>query len=870
MATALSASPLLERDDSLARLRGASTEAVAGHGQMILVMGEAGVGKTALVQHMTESCADLRVWTGSCERLFTARPLGPLADIASKTSGHLGDVVGRGAPVHDVFAVLLQELRSTPTLLVIEDVHWADDATLDVVSLLAGRMRTTLSLAVVTCRDELAMDHPVRLVLGGLVASGVERMRVLPLSLTAVRALAASSGVDADELFRTTSGNPFFVTEVLAAPGMELPPSVRDAVLARVATLDSGGRGLLEALSVVSGTISTELAAALGGEHTDRLGACLSAGMLVASGDGITFRHELARTAIVDCIDPLRRVELHRTALEVLRETSADPARLAHHAESAGDASAMEEYASRAAREALARGAHREAAAQFQRALKAKVDIAGARRAEMLELGAHEWYLTDHFDEAITWLEQAIRLRRSQGDLRAEADAHRLLSAVQRCGGHRVDADVNGRRAVELLEREPPGPELAAAHANMAMLALNSSDLDVGMTAARQALDLAARCGQRDVLVHAMNSLGFLRVLAGDEDGLADLVSSLELSLAEGRDEHAGRAFIHLADIAQRHRRWDLIDRYFGQGMEYCAEHALDLWARYLAVYHARTLLDRGRWTEAVAAIPANLYFARTPLARVTALVVLGLVHARRGDAGQWSALDEAGELAESSGELQWIAPVTAARLEAAWLGDRDPVEAEAAGAVLQECIDRHAGWWAGEIAWWRRRAGFKDAVPTCAAEPWTLLLSGQFRKAAAEWHRLSCPYEEGAALMASDDEQDLRHAFERFDSLGATPAATAVTRRMRVLGVSRVPRGSRATTRANPAGLTTREMEVLRLIARGLANAEIAVDLVVSTKTVDHHVSSVLAKLGVTSRLAAAREASRLGIHDEEAAATR
>ncbi len=327
---------------------------------------------------------------------------------------------------------------------------------------------------------------------------------------------------------------------------------------------------------------------------------------------------------------------------------------------------------------------------------------------------------------------------------------------------------------------------------------------------------------------------------------------------------------MHLVDIAQRHRLWDLIDRYYGPATEYFTDHGLDLWARYLHVYYARSELDRGRWAEAVAAIPASVDVPGTPLARIDALVVLGLVRARRGDPGHRSVLDEAGQLAERSGELQWVGPVAAARAEAAWLNDRFAGEESESAAALKACVEAGAGWWAGEIAWWRRCAGIDESPPACAAEPWALLLAGQAQESAAAWQRLGCPYEEALALSQSEEHEDLRRAFELFDSLGADPAAAHVVRRMRQLGVRSIPRGARSTTRANPAGLTTRELDVLRLLAQGLRNSEIAEQLVVSAKTIDHHVSSVLTKLGVASRGAAAREALRLGVQDGEPSAAR
>jgi DNA-binding CsgD family transcriptional regulator/tetratricopeptide (TPR) repeat protein len=860
---------LLERDEPRARLQAAIAEARSGTGRLVIVTGEAGVGKTALVENVGGSCHDVRVWTGSCEQLFTARPLGPLADIASKTGGRLAEVVGRGAPVHEVFPVLLDELRSHPTLVVIEDVHWADEATLDVIALLARRMATTCSLVIVTSRDELALDHPLRLVLGGLAAAGIERLRLSPLSLDAVRELASPLGFDADELFHRTGGNPFYVTEVLATGCIELPPSVRDAVLARAAGLDPGARMLLESVAIVTGTVPLGLVSALGGKQAGRLDACLSSGMLVESGDGIAFRNELAREAISDGIEPLRRAALHATALQFLRTQGADAARLAHHAEATGDANAVAEFAPIAAVEASGRGSHREAAAQYRRAVRFAARLSIERQAELLEHGAHEVYLIDQFDEAIAWLSDAVQLRHQTGDISREGDALRRLSTVQRCGGRRVAAHENGAKSVALLETQPAGSELAAAYANVAMLAMNASEIESGIAAAQRALELAGSSGDRNVHTYSLNTIGMLEMLAGNAAGLDELEESLRIALAEGRDDHVGRAYIHLADIAQRHRRWDLIDRYYAAGSEFCSDHGLDLWARYLHVYFARTELDRGRWDEAIAAIPASVDVPGTPLARIDALVVLGLVRARRGDPEQWTALDEAGHLAERSGELQWLGPVTAARLEAAWLDGRD-VSLPGSDAVLRACIDKGAGWWAGEIAWWRRCLGIDERAPECAAEPWALLLAGRAGDAAAAWHRIGCPYEEAVALAHSDEPADLRGAFELFDSLGAHAATALLVRRMRLAGVPRIPRGARATTRANPAGLTTRELDVLRLIARGLRNSEIADQLVVSAKTIDHHVSSVLAKLGVSSRGAAAREAVRLGVQDGESAAQR
>ena len=777
------------------------------------------------------------------ETLFTPRPLGPVADIAAQSGGALGELVERGARVHEILPALLAELRARPTLVVLEDLHWADEATLDLVALLGRRIETTCSVVVATFRDdELAVDHPLRLVLGALAGvHGVRRLQLRPLSLGAVRELAATHGVDAEELFRRTGGNPFFVTEVLATGATELPPTVGDAVLARAARLDHRARVLLETLSIMPGRVPLALLEELGGLDSAGLDACLTSGMLVEESDGIGFRHELARVAVEEGIDPLRRAALHRRALKKLREECADAARLAHHAEAAGDIDAVEEFAPIAATSAAARGAHREAAAQYRRALRFGSRLLPPQRADLLERGGYQCYLIDRFDEAIDWLRAAVELRRAAGDHVGLGAALCQLSGVEACGGHPAEALSSGQQALDLLKCFPTGPKLAAAYANKAVLALSRHDFDEAIHVGAQAHDLAVRCNSREVLVDALNTIGTAELFSGHATGRTKVEESLRLALEYELEEQVGLAYINLADVAQLHRNWELADRYHAPGVAYCAEHGLDLWIRYLHVLHARTALDRGQWTDAISAIPPTVEHPGSPLPRIIALVVLGLVRARRGDPGTWAALDEAADLALAAGELQWRAPVAAARAETAWLTERPIDIGEETDEVFAACIRAGARWWVGELAWWRRQGGIDEAAPAPAAEPWALQLAGAPLEAGAAWRRLGCPYEEALALAESDDPNHLRAALDRLEALGARPAAARLTRRLRAIGVRGLPRGARPTTRANPRGLTAREMEVLQLLTQGLRNAEIAQRLVVSTKTVDHHVSAVL-----------------------------
>jgi tetratricopeptide (TPR) repeat protein len=804
------ASRLLERESFLGALGEAQRQVEGGSGRLVFVTGEAGVGKTALVRRFCSDAAGvLRILEGACDALFTPRPLAPFADVAAETGGVLADLIEHDARPHEVLAALTDELHRRPTVFVLEDLHWADEATLDVLRLLGRRVEATAALVIGTFRDdELHPAHPLRVVLGELAAApGVERISLPPLTLDAVRELAAAHDVDVDELFARTRGNPFFVTEVLAGGEPTVPPTVRDAVLARASRVEPAARCVLDAVSVVLPRAELRLLEALCRHAPAQLDDCLASGMLVAEGDAVTFRHELARIAIEESINPLERVLLHRRALEALRERGADTARLAHHAEAAGEVGAVLEFAPAAAARASAIGAHRESAAQYARALRFADRLEPERRAELLERGAHECYLVDRFDEGVEWLEAAIEIRRASGDRLREGDALCQLSAIRRCGAMTAEGEETGQRAVELLETCPPGRELARAYANLAMIALNVNDLDAAASAATRGLELAGRFGQTELVVHTLNTLGTQELIEGKPEGREKLERSLRLAQEEGLEEHIGRAYIHLADIAQRNRDYELADLYIGPGTEYCSERGLDLWLRYMHVYYARTELDRGRWDEAVEAIPPSVVNPGTPLPRIVALLVIGLVRARRGDSSQWEALGEAAELAAGSGELQWVAPVAAARAEAVWLaGDRDAVEAETQEA-LERSIAGRALWWAGELACWRRRCGIDEDAPPLAAEPWALQLAGEWERAAEVWAQRGCPYESALALAAADDEGALRRSLEALQGLGATAPAAIVSRRLRERGARGLARGPRATTRANPAGLTAREV---------------------------------------------------------------
>jgi predicted ATPase len=325
-------------------------------------------------------------------------------------------------------------------VLVLEDLHWADEATLDVLRMLGRRLEPIPALVIGTYRDdELGRSHPLRLVLGELGhQSAVETIRLRSLSAEAVAQLATGSAVDSTELYRRTSGNPFYVREVLEVEGDAIPATIRDAVLARVARLDAEATGIIETVALAPPEIDVwSLRSACGGS-VDRLEEALAAGVLHTTGDNVAFRHELARAAVEETIGPARRVDLHRKLLAALADPASgqpDLARLAHHAEGARDAEAVLRFAPQAAARAASAGAYREAAAQFARALRFADDRPPGERAALLEDRSRACYLADDQVEAIQVIGEAITCRAAEGNPSLQSSALSELTSYFLCRG---------------------------------------------------------------------------------------------------------------------------------------------------------------------------------------------------------------------------------------------------------------------------------------------------------------------------------------------------------------------------------------------------------------------------------------------------
>lgn len=857
---------LLERQTQLEQLDGLMAEAASGRGHVVALVGEAGAGKSALVEAFIAGTANgARILRSACEDLSIPDPLGPLYDLAREAQWAMPQAIdarqGQRLPLFsdalDVF-----ETRAQPTLLVIEDLHWADDATLDFVRFLGRRIANTHILLLLTARtDRSEGQMRVRRALGEIPAASIARIDVPLLSEAAVLSLANAVGRDGDAIYRATAGNAFFVTELLSAESeTALPASVRDAVVAHAERLSAGARSMLDAVSVFPRRADAwALHGVCGVASAGQLAECVSNGLLEDLGDAYAFRHEIARRAIETMLATSQRREFNQRALSALLEKAGvATARLVHHAVEAHNLEAVRQFAPVAAREASRVGAHRDAAGYYEVALRQADTLPMDERAGLYEQYAFECHLIARIDEAIKAQEQARVLQQALGNTLKEGDSLRWLSRFAYLLGDRQAADLFGAQAVALLEAVPPSAELAMAYSNLSQLAMLAERLDETLSLGARAIELAERLDRPDVVCHALNNVGAAEQWLDLASSRRHLGRSLEIALTENFQEHAARAFTNCACGGMNQLCYAEAQSFLDRGIDYCVENDLATWRDYMRGVRAQLLLRTGRWDEAAAeALDVLGNDQATALVRYPALVALVKLRLRHGDPSVEPLLGEMMRFLERGAELQRLLPYAAVVAEQAWLGEAQKDEALRLIDLAETLSPTRAVF--AELASWRQLlAPDIDPGDTAGmAAPYRMLLHGDWQGAAAIWADLDAPYERALAL-AQGDEAAQRLALEIFEALGARPVASHVRDIMRRNGVNHIARGPRRTTRANSAGLTQRQMEVLQLIERGFSNKRIAEHLTISPKTVDHHVSAVLGKLDAGSRgqaTAAARD---------------
>ncbi|MBY5161010.1 ATP-binding protein [Salsipaludibacter albus] len=858
---------LLEREDDLVVLDAALDRAEAGAGSVVLVGGEAGIGKSSLVAGWLATLADrdVRMLVGWCDDFLTGRTLGPLHDVARRVGGPLADAVERadtGAVLDALLALLDDPLRTV--VLVLEDVHWADEATLDVIRFVGRRIATRAALVVLTFRDdELGRDHPLSSVLAALASAPLVRVSPAPLSTGAIADLVACSAPEAAAVARITGGNPFFVTEVAHAEPGAVPRTVTETVLGRVRQLSRPARRALEHLSVFPGTVSLDLARDLVGD-LGLLSPAERRGLLVASVDGVRFRHELARRAIEGGLTTTERIEAHRHALDVLAIREHDDHVLLHHAVGAGAEDVVAEVGPAAASAAFRAGSHRQADVIQGQVLPHADRLAPDVHATLLLERAWTLYNLHRFEDAIVAAGEAV-------DLGERTEPTTLARALVVRGRMRYIAN-HPRPARHDLDRalacstDVGDPQVRAeAVVNHAVLLALTDQVDQARSRLPDALQAAEQVGRADLVVLAHNGLAMVRSMEGDDDtAVAQLRRALATGLAGNVLEPTARTYTNLADALVRASRFAELLALADEAVAWFDDH--DFVAHRFSVVSQRGLVElyQGRWDDADATL-TGLVEAVDP----RQVGVIGLL-ARSGRArlAVWRGADDAEELLDeawamalASEAAEYLVTVGTVRIEYGWLHDRPDLVEDTLPHVRSPLAPvRHRGMLLRVLQMSGHDRGV-EVDPAAFPEPFRSGLAGDWRTAAAGWGELGARYRQALELASSGEVEPTLDALETLDLLGAAPAARWTRHRLRALGVRSIPRGPQLATRDNPAGLTPRQVDVLQLVRDGLTNAEIADRLVLSVRTVDHHVSAILGKLGVDNRHDAGAAAADLGL---------
>jgi len=859
---------LLERKDSLDKLSQLVTYVMAGEGKTVLLSGEAGIGKTSLIKYFTNDLnSDIEVLWGACEALFTPRPLGPLYDIAYQIKSNLIKMLENEEKRVSIFSEFLNYLESTSHLkiIVVEDIHWADEATLDLIKFLARRINRTKSILILSYRDEeIGQDHSLHSILGDLPHSEITRIRLYPFSETAVENLMKNAGIKSNNLYERTGGNPFYVTEVLAYKIEGLPSSIKEAVIARTSKLSANTKEFLEIVSVIPSRVEIELLRKLSNEVEDHIDQCINKAILTTENNLISFRHELARLAILNSIPEMKRIKLHQKVLNCLLEdhnNQALLARIVHHAAEAGDKNTIIKYAPQAAKQAALLGSHREAAANYLTAIKYSENLSVEKKLELYNGRYYECYLIGQIEDAIEACKVTQELLIDLDDSLQLGENYRRLSRLMWYSDKHIKCVEYIQKAIKILENLPPGHQLAMAYSNRSQIFMLEEKTNLAVEWGEKAIKLARNLNNAEIEIHALNNIGTAKMRADDDNGEPILKKSLSLALQKGFDDQAVRAYINLGCNNLSRRKLEIARKYFAKGIEHCNIKDLDIHKSFMMGEISKISLDVGNWDEAVEKAEMVLKQKNANIIdKIIPLSVIGIVRARRNDPGALIALDEAVSLSVRSGEFpdNLVAKITKA--EAYWLLNKFDLIVNEIKTSYLNVIDSNNTWKIGELAFWLWKGGRLSKPPDNIAKPYLLQINGDWKGAADEWKKLGCPYQEALALADGNEKSKIK-ALTILESLGAAATINLLKQQMRESGIKKIPKGPRQSTKQNPAGLTERQMDVLKLLTKGLSNSEIAGKLFISPKTVDHHISAILSKLNLHSRTEAAAFAQSSGM---------
>jgi DNA-binding NarL/FixJ family response regulator len=928
---------MIGRESERAALEEACASVREGFGRCVLVTGEAGIGKTQLVAHAVEQ-AGLTTYAGAA-RSAVAEPYAPVAQVLReclRRSPGLLEACGPlapylapllpelGMPAQDTGeAALVEALRRAfaeagaggPAAILLDDLHWADEATLALLPELAGGLRDVPLLLVAIARDEVPADtHRLR----RLRAHMRRECDLLELPLRpfdrADTALLATTvaGEELDDdvidaLHERTHGIPFYVEELAAtialhgrrdAGGLPLPETVLDAVLLRTEALSLPARNALEKAAVVGQRCEIQHVEALG---ADALTEALAAGFLVDAGPGcLEFRHALVRDAVYHAIPWTRRRSLHTTVARLLEQAGAPAAERATQWLGAGDVERARAALAEAAAVSFGLFAYRDAAVLYERAL----DLDGGpapMRFELLErLAVCAELAGDLATSARAWRE-VIDGRRGRGDVERVAEAEHAIGRVLALRGSTERALAAWYAAADAFaacgrQEDAARSRIAAAH-----LMQVGGSLQPALAGVEAALAGLPADAPPELRSRARSLEGIILGKLGQSDqALESVRQALAEALSAGHPATAAAAYQALAVVYENAGNLGEAAEAYEVAIDYCASTGVAETGAICSACLCHVLRQRGEWRRSLALCRSLLEDPSVDdESRAIAAAVMSQIHASRGERrpARLRVMEAVPVIRHKR--------VFGAEMECSWTLARLELLEGSEEAALEHCRDvlrrweesedRHyslnaLGWSAGVFAALRQdedlnrvvralasiaaeSAGNREALAMLAGALGELARSEGDAAAAVEHfqqaielHReIELPHDRAellvsAAAAARDaglDEQArewLGEARLQARRLGARPLQATAERGLAELG------GPGAGSAA-AAGLTPRQLQVIRRVAEGRTNREIATELFLSVRTVDMHVRHSLIALGCRSRMDAARKAAGLGL---------
>ncbi|HKH62384.1 MAG TPA: AAA family ATPase [Flavitalea sp.] len=861
---------LIERDGFFELLQTKLESVASGEGHCVLISGEAGIGKTSIVKAFyTDKKSSCNIYLGTCDDLFTPRPLAPLYDMLIQMQVSIGENNGKVVDRVRLFTGFLNELenQTRTTLIIIEDVHWADEATLDFIKFLARRINQFHCLFILTYRDnEIRSNHPLRTVFGQLPPDSFTRLRLTPLSREAVEKMAKEKGFKGENVYSISGGNPFYVTEILASYSVGVPSNIKDSILSTYNRVDDETKSLWRILSVSPTGFELKYLERMAPSYAAAIHTCLELQIMVLKDRMLLFKHELFRRTIESSLSPMVRIALNKKIIDLFKESfeqNREIERIIHHAKNANEYELVVTYAPMAAKQAASLGSHIEASKLYFTAIEYYQGYDKDLLIQFYEAYAYECYLINEIRNAIIYQGKALKILQEKKQAVQVGNSLRVLSRLWWYDGNRDEAEKYGNQAIEILQSQPSSRAKAMAFSNMSQLKLFSGKITECVEWGNMAVEIAKELKDDDMLCHALNNVGsgLWKIKSSEETGKKLLMESLDIALRNSYHEQAARAYSNIITYSLLSKDYDFANQFLQDSISYCEERDLDFAKNYNLYLQSRFLMETGDWNQAVSIVQDLLANSNQPNSiKIGALAILSTIKLRRGETDTLVYLDEARALASIAKEYQRTIPVMIAVLECEWLLGKKFLSDEEINGSADLITTVGNVFQNSEIAFWLEKAKRNEILLPELYEPYKALKAGRVNEAVTFWDTKGCPFEKALALFEGN-ENDKRSALSILQGLGADAVYEKLKMEMRASGIKKIPRGQRESTKTNPAQLTNRELDVLQLLKNGGHNKEIAETLFISSKTVDNHISSIFFKLNVNSRVKAVKEAIGLNI---------